>query len=68
MTKKFKGDLSKLPNYNPNIHPWKVFILDRDGDEKQVRTYTTKEKAEGYAMEMVRQGDRRTYRIRKVLI
>ena len=68
MTRKIKGNLSKLPNYNPNIHPWKVFILDRDGNETQVRTYTTKEKAEGYAMHMSMQGDKRTYRIRKVLI
>lgn len=54
--------------YNPNVHPWKVFVLDRDGNEKLIRKYTTKEKAEGYAMEMSRRGDRRTYRIRKVLI
>jgi hypothetical protein len=68
MTKQVKDDYSKLPNYNPNIHPWKVFIVDRNGNERQVRTYTTKEKAEGYALHESMRGDRRTYRIRKVLI
>lgn len=25
--------------YNPNVHPWKVFVLDRDGNEKMIRMH-----------------------------
>ena len=63
MTKKYND-----PNYNPNVHPWKVFIVTPSGEEKQVRTYTTQEKAINYATEKGRQGDKRMYRVRKVLI
>jgi hypothetical protein len=57
--------MNKDPNYNPNIHPWKVFVVDRNGVEFQVRTYTTQEKAIRYA---TNRKDKRTYRIRKVLV
>ena len=56
------------PNYNPNIHPWKVFVVDSNGNEKQVRVYTTQEKATNYCMDRGRRGDKRLYRVRKVLI
>ena len=63
MTKKYND-----PNYNPNVHPWKVFVLDNAGNEKQIRTYTTQDKAINYATDRGNRGDKRTYRIRKVLI
>jgi hypothetical protein len=56
------------PNYNPNVHPWKVFIVDRDGNEKQIRKYTTQEKAINYCIDRGHRGDKRLYRIRKVLV
>jgi hypothetical protein len=63
MTKKYND-----PNYNPNVHPWKVFVVDKDGNEMQVRTYTKQEKAINYCIDKGNKGDKRVYRVRKVVI
>lgn len=58
----------KDPNYNPNIHPWKVFKVLKDGDEFQIRSYTTKEKAENYALQMSQRNKNMIYRVKKIII
>jgi len=57
--------MKKDPNYHPNTHSWKVFVVDRNNNERQVRSYTTQEKAIAYA---TKQNDNRLYRIRQVKI